>query len=284
MKKVLLISIGIVLLLGLWSASGFSWIGDEWLMEIDQRIREIERRFLDLDESEILNRLEWADWGIDILEKDMEGMGKEIEKERKKWQELRREEMTSEEAWREWKEAGRELDKLEGKKRRLNSVLHKIKMLRNRLKGRLVQVRRSERRFEFRPFRPFRLGVVAGMLDSTPVAEIQIGTPVVDVFYGSRREEYPKIVYFGIKKGLEIYQSETFSLGPLIGFQYISVEDYWRWVIKEGIELFLGGRAEIKWINVKGEKTALSLEFRYAFGKEPNLWMGVGLLFEIPTH
>ncbi len=283
MQKIAVTLLAIALLVGLLSAAGLCWMGNERLEEIDQRILDTERKLLNLDEDQILNRIEWANWGIDILTKDIKEMENEIRQERKRWEELRKADMSSEAAWKEWKKVGRELDESERKKTRLNSVLYRIKKLRNRLKWRLSQVRRLEPKSTVRLF---RLGVVAGMfnagmLDSISVAELQIETPVVDVFFGSRREEYryPKILYFGIKKRLEIYDSELFALAPLGGIQFISVEDYWRGVSKKDIEFFLGGQAKIKWINARGEKTALSLECRYAFGEKPNLWLGIGLHF-----
>ncbi len=64
MRKVLVVLVGLVLLLAIMPATGYCWIGDRQLEQINRRIDETEARLMDLDEDQLLNRLEWTNWAV----------------------------------------------------------------------------------------------------------------------------------------------------------------------------------------------------------------------------
>lgn len=197
MKRNLMLGLGVVcfilVMLGLAVESeaveSSALISDSSLREMEYRIEETERRLLEMDKEMILNRIDWANWGIDILTEDIRKMEREIEKAREKWEELRKTKMTSEEAWAQWERAGRELDSLEKKKGRLDSVLERLKRLKQQLQARL-------REFGPKP----QLGLGVGTLnagaggESSPVLEFGVApTPKVNFFLGYQIRE--KIYY-----------------------------------------------------------------------------------------
>ncbi len=275
MKKILTALMGMLVILGMFSTMVFAWMENWQIEQIERRIGETEQKLLELDKRQLLDRINWTDWGIEILAVETEEMEKEIQEERKSWEELKKAYTDSETAWKEWERVGYRLDELDRKSSRIKYILVRLKRLKDRLKRRLAEIDRGLKIETTR--RLFRLGVVAGVLDFGSVAELQIETSLLDVFYGSRRDKYPRIVYFGIKKGLRLYQSESLDLeAPAFGAQVISIENG-----KEGIEMFLGAKAKLKWAGLfdrEREKTELLLEIRYAFGEEPNLWLGIGLV------
>lgn len=214
-----LLGVCLVLLIGLLPVVGEAWIGDSSLQEIEWRIEETERRMLDLDKELILNRIDWANWAIDLLNDDVREMEKEIEKARKRWEEAKK----CENAWREWEKVGRELDGLERKKSRLDSVLERVKCLKQRLEERLRALER--------PKPQFALGLGALMVKDESSFTVELGfTPIpkAGFFLGGgllKREYYwGEIEYklFLSHVGAEFY---PLSFGkvkfPVVGLLYL---------------------------------------------------------------
>lgn len=274
MKKICLVLLGVILLVGLLSVEGFCWIGDERLREIDERILETERRLLDLGEGQLLNRLEWADWGVDLLNQDAKSMEEEIARERERWRELRKESYNSERAWSEWEEVGRKLDRLEQRKRRLHRVLSRLKKLRSRLGARLWKVRRISRPG------PFRLGLGVGWLnrDSTTVVEIEMRIlDTITLFYGGNgyTEEDRDRLRFDYLGG-EILLGKVpcpFTSSVTLRFP-LGVE-----FIQEDIQLCTGFMVEGNWENTRGETTKGFGQVRLGLGENPLITLLVGVIF-----
>jgi hypothetical protein len=202
MKKILLGG-SIVLIIFLTPGIGigfgqYFWRDDrifqQRLEEIDKRIKETEEKMWFLDAQQILNRIEWVNWGIDILQRNQQDLMKEMEKEREKMEEARE----SRSNWEIWEAYGKRFDKLERKKARLDTMLGKLNQLRNKLKERL-----RELKAEYEP-KAFALGLGVGSLKlentSTQIWELKLRTPKIDFFYGSdgeKDETHKSISYFG---------------------------------------------------------------------------------------
>jgi hypothetical protein len=223
MKRISVLSVlmGIVLLLGL-PITGDCWIGDRQLRLINERIEETEAKLFQLDQDQLLNWLKWTDWGIDLLNRDI----KEMEKEIQRWEEMRNAEMNSEEAWREWERAGRELDELDRKKTKLDRTLEALKGLRDRLRKRLRQLKGIP---EYKPFRlGLGIGLLSGVNDSIQIWELKLRVfEKVDLFYGSDGEEEEKvgnkrIAYYGGEIGLRVYSTESSIWTVMLGGEKFS--------------------------------------------------------------
>lgn len=246
------------------------------LEEINRRIDETEAKLLQLDQEQLLNRLDWADWGIDLLQKDIKEMEKEIRERRKKWEEMRRSNLSSEQAWREWERVGRELDLLDKKKERLYSTLERLKYLRDKIRERIKEIKGI-----YEP-KPFALGLGIGSLTlknkSTQVFELKLRTPFIDLFYGSDGNENTpsspegtQLSYFGgeISLGKIQYWKNWLVYFP-IGFEKLSTE--------KGISLCAGVMGEFRYRNANQEWTSGFLQIRYGVGKSI-LTLLIGIFF-----
>ena len=272
MRKVLVVLVGLVLLLAIMPATGYCWIGDRQLEQINRRIDETEARLMDLDEDQLLNRLEWTNWGIDLLNRDIKAMEKEIQAKRQKWEEMRDTEMDSEQAWREWEKAGRELDELDRKRARLNATLERLKRLRDRLQKRLREIKGIPE------YKPFQLGLGIGSLNlngSTQIAEVKLRTQKLDLFYGGDGYEDEanrvNLHYYGVEYPLEIQTQSSVVVKFPIGVEKISTE--------EGIRPCIGIMGEFRYKNAKQEWTTAFGQVRYGFDKNPLVTLLIGVFF-----
>ena len=267
MKKAILAVMVAAVALGLGSM-GSAWTGQADIEGIEGRIVDSERRLLNLNEGEIRARLEWANWGMDILETDIENVEKIIQQKRKKWRNLSRKKKDTDESWWEWERAGIELDELERKRRRLESVLSRLRSLTERMKSRLREIRG-----EIEP-RDFRLGLALGWLsgeqDSSQGVEVKVRTPWVDPFYGSIGVNGNES-YFGAEKPIFLSPEKSKSrfFFP-VGAQKFSYEDGIRFCAG------LGGEFQVK----LGERLSIIYgEARVSPGEELVFTALIGLLF-----
>jgi len=273
MKKILVILIGtVVLSLIFLPVSANCWIGDRQLEQINRRIDETEAKLLQLDQDQLINRLDWTNWGIDLLNRDIKAMEKEIQAKRQKWEEMRDTEMDSEQAWREWEKAGRELDELDRKRARLNATLGRLKRLRDRIQKRLREIKGIPE------YKPFRLGLGIGSLNlngSTQIAELKLRTQKLDLFYGGDGYEDEanrvNLHYYGVEYPLGIQTQSSVVVKFPIGVEKISTE--------EGIWPCIGIMGEFRYKNAKQEWTTVFGQIRYAIGKDSTLTFLIGIFF-----
>ncbi len=252
----------------------FAWIGDRQLTEIEQRIKDTEKRLLQLDEDQLVNRLEWVNWGIDLLENDIREMEKEIQKKRERWEKLRNKKMSSEEAWREWERVGRELDILDRKKSRLYSTLEKLRSLRVRIEQRVKEIKGV-----YEP-KLFSLGLGIGSLKlenrSTQVFELKLRTSWIDLFYGSdgyeeKTGERITTSYLGAEVSLGNFQYGSGLIRVPVGFEKLST--------KEGITPCVGLIAEFRYQNAERRWTTAFGEIRWGVDDDPVITWLIGIFF-----
>jgi len=274
MRKILVVLVvGLVLLLALSTVTGYCWIGDRQLELINRRIDETEARLMELDQDQLLNRLDWTDWGIDLLNRDINSMEKEIRAKREKWEKMRDANVDSEQAWREWEKAGRELDELDRKKARLDSTLERLRMLRDRIKKRIREIK------EIYEPKPFSLGLGIGSLsyNSTQIAEVKLKTPWIDLFYGSdgyeeEKGERERLSYLGGEIPLGGFQ---ITKGIMIKFP-VGVEKF---SFEDGITPCVGILGQTEWKNTKGETSTGFVQFRYGLGEGSITTVLIGIFF-----
>jgi len=264
-----------LLLVGLIANSpALAWIGDTELQEIEERIEETERRLFELDKDQLLNRIDWTDWGIDLLQSDIKKMEREIRKKRKKWEELRNRKMSSEEAWQEWEKAGYELDDLDRKKWRLNSTLGRLKTLRDKLEKRLREIKGV-----YEP-KPFALGLALGSLSfknrSVQIFELKLRTPWVDVFYGANGYEEEaaeriRVSHLGGETFLANFQFHNAILRIPIGIEKLSFE--------EGIIPCIGLLGEFRYRTAKGDLSTAFAQIRWGIKNDSTFTLLFGVFF-----
>ena len=251
-----------------------AWIGDTELREIEERIEETERRLFELDKDQLLSRIDWTDWGIDLLQSDIKKMEREICKKRKKWEELRNRKMSSEEAWQEWEKAGYELDELDRKKWRLNSTLGRLKALRNKLEKRLREIRGI-----YEP-KPFALGLGLSYLNSknrsVQTYELKLRTPWVDVFYGAngyeeKTEKANRVSYLGTEFFLANFQFSNVMLKVPVGIEKVSFE-------KE-ITPCIGLLGELRYRTAKEELSTVFGQIRWGIKNDSIFTLSFGIFF-----
>ncbi|RLC36540.1 MAG: hypothetical protein DRH33_06855 [Candidatus Nealsonbacteria bacterium] len=271
--KMLTIIVVAILLLTLMPAIGNCWVGDTQLRQIETRIEETERKLLEMDKEQLLNRLDWADWGIELLQNDVREMEKEMQKKRERWEELRNTKIDSDEAWREWERSGRELDELDRKKARLDSTLERLKRLQNRIKQRIKEIERI-----YEP-KPFSLGLGIGSLklknDSLQVFELKLRTLWLDLFYESdgyeKETEKVRVTSLGGEIPITVWEFSNGRIAIPLGAQKFSDLD--------GISFCGGFLIEYKYRNAKDEITTCFLQWRMGFGEETR-WKGaIGIFF-----
>ena len=264
--------VGLVLLLTLLAVTGYCWIGDRQLELINRRIDETEARLMELDQDQLLNRLDWTDWGIDLLNRDINSMEKEIRVKREKWEKMRDANVDSEQAWREWEKAGRELDELDRKKARLDSTLERLRMLRDRIKKRIREIKGI-----YEP-KPFSLGLGIGSLSfqdrSMQIYELKLRTPWLDLFYGSNgyeETEKVQVSYFGGEVPFTFLKFPNGRVAIPLGIGKFSD--------LEGINLFGGLLGEYRYRNAKNEISTLYLQGKITLGQETRVEVVLGLFF-----
>jgi hypothetical protein len=270
MKKLVGIGVILVMLVTMGNiASG--WVGERMLEQINRRIDEIEVKLLELDQDQLLNRLDWVDWGIANLLNDVKAMEKEIQEKRKRWEEMRsRSDLSSEAAWREWERAGRELDELDRKRTKLYSTLERLKRLRAQLQQRLKEIKA-----EYEP-KPFALGLGVGSLKlentSTQIWELKLRTPKIDFFYGSDgyNEEAKSFSYFGAEMPIGNFR---ISKNTLLRFP-VGIEK----LTDRNVQICAGILAEFRYKNAKQEWITGFLQLRCGIGEEA-LGLLIGIFF-----